>query len=436
MAYSEKELNNIFDCNNCKQIFDEPRILPCGFSICSSCVANIHFYADNTFNCSLCSKKHVLPEEGFPVNRSLISLKSIDPVLIKQIELFQQSLDRIKETIIQLSFTINNSDEQIQEHCMNIKNDIQLTKEEAIEHISDLSEQLIQDVNEYERKCIRLNRMNSFDYKHYLNVLNELEMFHSKWSQYLMRSSVLIKNEIILEANKNAIDLNKKAEKEKSNLWDMIFNGDMVYFESNLCKISKLSLGFITFEHNIKNNAILNDTQWYDLMLLCEFKLDQKWQLLYRATRDGFNAFDFHSKCDQKTNTLIIFKSTNNNVFGGYTEASWSDKGFKRDPNSFLFSLINNDRNPLKMKCLNSNHAIFANREKGPIFGKGYDLFISNDSNQPIKIESNVKGPCYSYLGCTYKHTKYLYESNKACSFFAGSNSFLLSEIEVYTKKE
>ena len=88
------------------------------------------------------------------------------------------------------------------------------------------------------------------------------------------------------------------------------------------------------------------------------------------------------------------------------------------------------------MKCLNSNHAIFANREKGPIFGKGYDLFISNESNRPIKIESNVKGPCYSYLGCTYEHTKYLYESNKACSFFAGSNCFLLSEIEVYTKKE
>jgi hypothetical protein len=42
--------------------------------------------------------------------------------------------------------------------------------------------------------------------------------------------------------------------------------------------------------------------------------------LIYRASQDGFEANDFHSKCDQKPNTLMIIKSEHGNIFGGYTE--------------------------------------------------------------------------------------------------------------------
>ena len=48
-----------------------------------------------------------------------------------------------------------------------------------------------------------------------------------------------------------------------------------------------------------------------------------KWRLLFRASRDGFAAAAFHSKCDNKGPTVTIVKS-GNNIFGGFTEASWS----------------------------------------------------------------------------------------------------------------
>ena len=53
---------------------------------------------------------------------------------------------------------------------------------------------------------------------------------------------------------------------------------------------------------------------------------DGKWRLLFRASRDGFAAAAFHSKCDNKGPTVTIVKS-GSNIFGGFTEVSWTSPG-------------------------------------------------------------------------------------------------------------
>ena len=50
-----------------------------------------------------------------------------------------------------------------------------------------------------------------------------------------------------------------------------------------------------------------------------------KWRLLFRASRDGFAAAAFHSKCNNKGPTITIVKS-GNNIFGGFAEESWTSK--------------------------------------------------------------------------------------------------------------
>ena len=47
--------------------------------------------------------------------------------------------------------------------------------------------------------------------------------------------------------------------------------------------------------------------------------------LIYRASRNGWNAVNFHSACDRKGPTVTVVKS-GNNIFGGYTEQSWERK--------------------------------------------------------------------------------------------------------------
>ena len=81
--------------------------------------------------------------------------------------------------------------------------------------------------------------------------------------------------------------------------------------------------------------------------------------MIYRGTRDGFKAKDFHGKCDNKGATLIIVKSEESRsriqrIFGAYTDIQWtSDNGYKAGHgNSFLF-VLRDDMNLIKLRCLN-----------------------------------------------------------------------------------
>jgi len=163
-----------------------------------------------------------------------------------------------------------------------------------------------------------------------------------------------------------------------------------------------------------------------ELMVLCGFESNQKFSLIYRASQDGFEAAKFHSKCDDKPNTFIMIKSENGNVFGGYTEQSWSGNGPKNDSNAFIFSFINRLKRPLKIKS-NSCDSITCDVDSGPCFGWFGDFLISK------KIGTDFKN--YSKFGLSYSHPDFKFGSNEANNFLAGSEYFQVSEIEVFTKQ-
>ena len=126
----------------------------------------------------------------------------------------------------------------------------------------------------------------------------------------------------------------------------------------------------------------------------CKFKDDQKFKLLYRASRDGFKGANFHSKCDDRPNTISIFQTTKGYIFGGYTNAKWSCKGdYCYDDKAFLFSLVNKFQKPFLCKIGVPRHAIYCHQEYGPTFGASQDIYTTASSS-PIY--------CYVKLG-SYK---------------------------------
>ena len=75
----------------------------------------------------------------------------------------------------------------------------------------------------------------------------------------------------------------------------------------------------------LPNTQIVN--QQYDDKLR-EWAGDYQWKLLYRASEHGYTAKSFHECCDNvKGPTLVIIKSSEGWIFGGYTTQSWSGMG-------------------------------------------------------------------------------------------------------------
>jgi hypothetical protein len=80
---------------------------------------------------------------------------------------------------------------------------------------------------------------------------------------------------------------------------------------------------------------------------------------------NSFNVKQFHNECSEIENMLLIVKSSNGRVFGGFTSMGWSEKICEKKPWGFIFSLdrkemlaVKEDRQPTHL-----------DRAYGPIFG-------------------------------------------------------------------
>ena len=177
----------------------------------------------------------------------------------------------------------------------------------------------------------------------------------------------------------------------------------------------------------------MDTDQLNQLINLCEFPASQKWELKYRASRDGFKSTDFHTKYNGIANTFTVIKTTSGNIFGGFTEKAWnSNNQWIRDPKALIFSLVNKEEKPFKVMCSNEGkNAICCDSYYGPCFG-GDDDYIRDIC---IRTDSNNK-ESYSHFGYAYQHPDYVKETVRAHNILAGSRSFKTLEIEVYAKTD
>ncbi|KAJ5074041.1 hypothetical protein M0811_00669 [Anaeramoeba ignava] len=146
----------------------------------------------------------------------------------------------------------------------------------------------------------------------------------------------------------------------------------------------------------------------------------------FSAKRDGFNSQNWHKAVDGKGKTLVIIKTKDNFIFGGFTQVGfkYSTGGeYSNDSNAFIFSLRNDkgDRIPAKF-TYKQNRAIFSALNSGPHFGN-YDFYLV----------SNLQ-PGYSNFGNNYNLPNGItYGTNEAKSYLAGSyNKWVVDEVESY----
>ena len=165
----------------------------------------------------------------------------------------------------------------------------------------------------------------------------------------------------------------------------------------------------------LKNSLILNKNDEEAIRDWINPNKNLKFKLLFRMSRDGSNCSDFHRFCDDKGETLLLFKTDTNCRFGAYTPLKWVTPPPNQEINdpsdnlTFLFSL-NKMKKFTKIPGKNPQTAR-SQKDYGPLLGDGTDLGIYPDM---------IKGFSYN---CTYLTNYELTD---------GKSSFNLSEIEVY----
>jgi hypothetical protein len=148
------------------------------------------------------------------------------------------------------------------------------------------------------------------------------------------------------------------------------------------------------------------------------------WALLYRGSRDGFAASNFHGKCDGRANTVTVIESTGGDVFGGFTPLAWDSSGkYKADNSgkSFLFTVKNPRGTEFRRFGLrNSAYAIYGHSSLGPVFGSHGDVTVCDGGN--------AKANSYTRHGGVYLNDTGI-DNDRV---FTGKYNFTLKEIEVF----
>ncbi len=412
MYYEEETLSNLLKCEKCKQRLDTPYIISCGANLCTLCKNSIIIQLkNNEYKCDVCSTNHLYPSNGvFPISTTLQTILTLNPIQLKRtqaVDSLEKTLKLIEFKREQFKYSLKNGIDKIKEYCIDLRTDVQLNTELIIEKINQFNDQLIEQINRFEIESIKHFELKDKE-KEFDQLLKQIDLFHSKWTCELKQFH--ISDETYMKANETGLGLIEILNDEFKRLDDFIFDGNRLIFiktcnnNNNNNNLIKSDLIGVLQSEKISIDSIIlanNNQLMRDLMKLCSFSLTQKWKLLYRASENGFGCEEFRLKCNGHNNLLVIIKSLNNNIFGGFTQTGFNPNvtgggGYKSCPNSFLFSLINKNNEPLVMKCINTFRAIQISNQHLTVFG-GCDLLVANNSNVNYDSYTNL-GYYYKYL--------------------------------------
>ena len=143
-----------------------------------------------------------------------------------------------------------------------------------------------------------------------------------------------------------------------------------------------------------------------------------KYNLLYRATRDGDSSINFHNKVDNKKSLLSIIKTNKGMKFGYYIEKPYKKTGkWEKDNKSFIYSL-----NLKKIYNIKEDSYSFRDDPSDMV-----DLY-----NNQIRIYDNFLAKNESYT-CTKSNADVsFYGFEKDYELNNGEQNFTVQEIETF----
>ena len=136
----------ICELDECQVYLQNPITLPCGFTICKE---HVEGYKDK-FVCLLCQQEHSVPSKGFQINRIIMDIINSGGHLNEiQKNLYDDFRDL--ESIVN-NYDRLNSDVLIYDFFSNLRNKVDLHREQLIEKIHLKSDEIIRQLSEKENE--------------------------------------------------------------------------------------------------------------------------------------------------------------------------------------------------------------------------------------------------------------------------------------------
>ena len=267
---------------------------------------------------------------------------------------------------------------------------------------------------------------NNFSLKLILKIINMIgqeELFELILNkiQISPRMKGGIMEEKIINLENKIKDLIIEKDEMRNKINDLSNENQIIKKELNDMKIKINSLIFVSLNLNINSQII--DSNEEIIFVLKEIERNNSKikdiKLIYTAKEDGDKTDIFHSKCDDKMNTLMLIKTNSEYKFGGFTKTGWKNAKGKDiyDENAFCFSInlkrIYNIKNP--------TFALHCQSVDGrPSFGSNNYVFLLGN-NFLSKNTSKVEAMNDDYIG-----------EKKKMEINGGKEYFQVEELEVF----
>ncbi len=157
------------------------------------------------------------------------------------------------------------------------------------------------------------------DEKNYFIVL-DYEVFGIDYESKCTIDHMCKHPDIIMEYMETK-DISEESLKQFDDDTELLNDLDAIHCNDSSIRFKISSYYFKNPSEFLPDTQIVN--QQYDDKLR-EWIGDYKWKLLYRASEHGYSGESFHKYCDDKGPTLVVIKSSEGWIFGGYTTQSWS----------------------------------------------------------------------------------------------------------------
>jgi hypothetical protein len=437
MFYQADKIESILICAVCDNKMVDPRILPCGKSVCHRCVDLLADSDKNRIKCQNCGKIHEIPDEGFTINqiaKEMLNFEAKEVFHPNQIEEFKKILNNLNAAKQAIESTLECGDATIRDHCDKVRNEMQLAIEQAHAKLDEIHKEFMDEIDNHEKECqakFKSIRQNKGDIEKALNESNELSIK----SDHLLKQFKIDQTELSTLFESAQFHLTN-LEQIKDRIQKEIFNESLLKFakqksfdSSIVGKIVKQNIE-LYFLENIENMRELDNaskiewTSYFPILFtsnsfLYLYLLENVLNLLC-LDKDGKTLFDKKDLIrSKKIEEIIYFNydlSKNNKIL-----YIWTGEKHLNQTNTF-FNLRSFGENfnllaKIKLNQKPNDHGI-----------NGENLFLLNKNKNCCTISMyNQNLEIVQTFGQENSTVPY-YFSLKIDTFFVSNQYFIINE--------